>query len=138
MTAHTRPKTLRSAGLRCTRQREQVWELLCASPAGLTIPQAAAFLAGQGVGQATVYRTFRTLVAAGLARPVHRADGESRYVASTPGHSHMVVCRGCARAVEFEECGVDTLERLVALTTGFRVEGHHLELYGLCPSCQGR
>jgi Fur family transcriptional regulator, ferric uptake regulator len=119
-----------------TPQRRRVLEAIRASAGGLTLPEAAQKLAGAGVGQATVYRAVKALLDEGLVGFVHGHGGEHRYVALSAGHSHLVVCRGCRKAVEFGDCGLATLEALVALKTGFTVDAHHLELSGVCDDCR--
>ena len=128
-------RQLHKAGLRFTPQREEVWRLFESDPAGYTIPQATAILAPQGIGQATVYRTIKALQDVGYLKWVHDQGGEHRFVASKPGHSHMIVCRSCSKAMECADCDLSVLEKLIAMQTGFAVEGHHLEFFGLCPEC---
>jgi len=123
------------SGLRFTPQREAVWRLFESDPAGYTISQATAILASPKIGQTTVYRTVRALQDMGYLKWVHDQSGEHRFVASTPGHSHMLVCRLCSKAVECSDCDLSVLEKLIAKQTGFAVEGHHLEFFGLCPEC---
>jgi Fe2+ or Zn2+ uptake regulation protein len=122
-------------GLRFTPQREGVWRLFASDPAGFTIPQAIGSLAPLGIGQATVYRTIKALLDLGYLKWVHDKGGEHRFVASRPGHSHMLVCRSCFKVVEFGDCDLSVLEKLIATKTGFTIEGHHLEFFGLCPEC---
>jgi Fe2+ or Zn2+ uptake regulation protein len=48
-----------------------------------------------------------------------------------------LICEVCGRAVEFS--GTDDLNALierVEVGTGYRVDGHLLQLFGLCPDCQ--
>jgi Fe2+ or Zn2+ uptake regulation protein len=122
-------------GLRFTPQREAVWRLFENESSGFTIAQATAILALRKIGQATVYRTIKALQDLGYLKWVHDQSGEHRYVASRPGHSHMLVCRLCSKAVECSDCDLTVLEKLIARQTGFAVEGHHLEFFGLCPEC---
>ncbi len=124
------------AGARFTRQREAVWQLFKGKARGLTIPEAAKALKRKGVGPATVYRTAALLEGLGLLRRVHDAGGERRFVASRPGHYHALVCRSCGQVVDFEGCDLSLLERVLTTETGFRIEGHHLEVFGLCASCK--
>jgi Fur family ferric uptake transcriptional regulator/Fur family peroxide stress response transcriptional regulator len=37
--------------------------------------------------------------------------------------------------VECSDCDLAVLEKLIAKQTGFAVEGHHLEFFGVCPDC---
>ena len=129
-------QAFRKAGARFTRQRDAVWRLFKGKARGLTIPEAAKALKRKGVGPATVYRTAALLERLGLLRRVHDAGGERRFVASRPGHYHALVCRSCGQVVDFEGCDLSLLERVLTTETGFRVEGHHLEVFGLCASCK--
>jgi Fur family ferric uptake transcriptional regulator len=90
------------------------------------------------LGLTTVYRTVALLKELGLVRRVHRSNGCHGYVATSPGHRHHVVCQQCGRVVEFagtEDLG--GLIRQVERTTDYRVEGHLLQLFGLCAVCRG-
>ena len=85
---------------------------------------------------ATVYRTVKTLQQLGRLHRVHEQTGEHRFVARSASHSHMLVCRSCGRMVEFESCDLTVLEKLLEVETGYNIEGHDLELSGLCPQCR--
>jgi Fe2+ or Zn2+ uptake regulation protein len=128
-------REIRRAKVRLTPQKEAVWGLFAASARGYTLPEACAALKDSSIGQATVYRTIKTLHEHGLLRFVHDHEGEHRYLACSPGHVHLLVCRKCGQAREVTDCDLTTLEKLLAAQTGFTVEGHHLEFYGLCASC---
>lgn len=128
--------SLHQAGLRLTPQREAVWRLFAASDRGYTLPQACIELQKEGVGQATVYRMVATLQEIGFLRFVHDQDGGHRYIACPAGHMHYLVCRGCGRACPVTDCNLGVLEKLIAAQSGFDVEGHHLEFFGLCPQCR--
>ncbi len=122
-------------GLRFTPQREAVWRLFENDPAGFTIARVTAILSQQKIGQATVYRTIKALQDLGYLKWVHEDGGEHRFVASSPGHCHMLVCRLCKKVVACSDCDLSILEKLISRDTGFTVEGHHLEFYGVCSEC---
>jgi Fe2+ or Zn2+ uptake regulation protein len=127
----------RSAGTRLTPQRSAVWRLFTGDPAGFSIAGAAAKLKSKGIGLATVYRTVSLLEKLDFLRHVHDEGLEHRFVATQPGHRHSLVCRSCGKVVEFEACDLSVVERLLKAETGFRVEGHYLEIYGTCATCAG-
>lgn len=130
-------ESLRAKGMRRTSRRREIWEFFARSPRGLTPGEAARELKASGVGQATVYRTVKALTEMGYLRVVGGGEeNEKRYVASRPGHVHLLTCRGCGRAEEVRDCNLATLEKLLAVQTGFTVEGHRLEFFGLCPACR--
>jgi Fe2+ or Zn2+ uptake regulation protein len=123
-------------GHRFTNQRESIWQLFSNAPNGYTIPDAAGELKKKGIGHATVYRTVKTLQKLGRLHWVHDENGEHRFVARHASHSHMLTCRSYGQVVEFESCNLTLLEKLLALETGYRIEGHDLEMHGLCPQCR--
>jgi len=131
--------TLAEAGYSDTRARRAVVHALCEANAGAT--PGDLLLRGRAIhsrlGPVTVYRTLDILRELGLVRRLQLEDGSSAYAASSRGHGHHVICRSCRRAVEFTGCPIDGVLASAANSTGYRVESHQLELFGLCPDCQG-
>lgn len=128
----------REKGIPFTRQRWLVWRFFAAADRAATIAEAAEALRGDGVGQATVYRTVTLLTDLGLLARVQDRRGEIGYAAPRIGHSHPLICGVCRRLVRFDGDGdVRELEGRLASETGFVIYGHHLEVYGVCPECQG-
>lgn len=126
----------RSRGVPCTPQRRAVWRFFSARPQGHTIAEAVEALQGEGIGQATVYRTVFLLLDLGLLTRVQDPTGKAYFVAIHTDHAHPLICRGCRRIVEFDTCGLSMLEKLLVAQTGYTIESHRLEVYGLCPQCQ--
>jgi Fur family ferric uptake transcriptional regulator len=88
-----------------------------------------------GVGRATVFRTLEILEELGAVERLDLPSGEHTYVACEPAHHHHVVCSSCGRTEEIVDAGLRTVVRRVARRTGYRVDEHRLELFGLCPAC---
>lgn len=126
------------AGLRLTAQRRAVWRLFSRSRRGLSVVEAVGALKKKGVGLATVYRAVAALEKLAFLRRVHDRNRGHRFVAAAPGHVHHMVCRRCGAVAEFDACGMPVLERLLAAETGFAVEGHYLEVYGMCSGCRDK
>jgi Fur family ferric uptake transcriptional regulator len=131
-------RAVAEAGYSDTCARRAVVRALCDAPSGAT----PADLLSRGrslhsrLGQVTVYRTLDILSGLGLVQRLHGEDGCSAYAAATREHGHYVICERCHRAAEFEGCAVDAALGGVTAQTGYRVSGHWLELFGLCPDCQ--
>ena len=123
-------------GARVTTQRRAVWQFFAGHARGCGMAEAVEGLKERGIGQATVYRSVFLLADLGLLRRVEAAEGPF-YIAIHPGHHHPLICQGCRRVVEFDSCDLSVLERLLGSETGYRIRGHHLEVFGLCPDCQG-
>jgi len=47
-----------------------------------------------------------------------------------------MVCSACHNVVEFEECEIERIWPELAARSGFRMDGHLLEIYGMCRDCQ--
>lgn len=88
-----------------------------------------------GVGRATVYRTLRLLLDAGLICRVILADGSRRYSVSSAHHHHHLVCLDCGGVREFSRDGLEEVVNRLSQLSGYHVLGHRIELYGLCPTC---
>ena len=126
------------AGYSNTQSRRAVIAALCetsghASPADLL---ASGRHYHANLGLVTVYRTLDILLSLGLVRKLHMEDGCHTYVRASHAHGHHVICQRCERVLEFEGCDIGHVVAAVEAQTGFKVSGHWLEMFGLCPSCQ--
>jgi Fur family ferric uptake transcriptional regulator len=133
-------ETLSRAGHRITAPRRAVVAVLGAAESPLSPQQicARAHSLHPKLGLKTVYRTLALLDDLGLVQRVHRSNGCQAYVATSPGHRHHIVCQQCGRTAEF--LGSEDVRALidrVEESTRFRVDGHLLQLFGLCPDCRG-
>src|SRR3954447_8247465 len=89
------------------------------------------------IGRATVFRTLDLLADQGALERLDLPSGEHAYVACAPqDHHHHVVCRSCGASVEVSDSGLQAVVRHIGAQSGFRIDSHRLELYGLCPNCQ--
>lgn len=141
MTIITWEERLADAGFRLTAPRRAVMEVLQRAEEPLShkeILERAGVIHGQ-LGLTTVYRTVALLKDLELVRRVHHSDGCRGYVAASPGHRHHLFCRGCGRTVEFAGSkDLAAFVRRVEQSTDYQVEGHMLQLFGLCPDCRER
>jgi Fur family ferric uptake transcriptional regulator len=130
---------LEDAGYRLTGPRHVLADLIAArggstfTAADLVADVRARRL---GIGRATIFRTVDVLVSVGAVERVDLPSGEHAYVACMPAHHHHVICSRCARSIEIGDLGLGAVAREVSRRTGYRIDEHRLELFGLCPSCQ--
>lgn len=86
------------------------------------------------VGRATVFRTLDLLATRGQLERIDLPTGEHAYVSCAPQeHHHHVVCRVCGKSAEVEDSGLQAVVGEIAARSGYRIESHRLELFGLCP-----
>jgi Fur family ferric uptake transcriptional regulator len=129
---------LQAEGYRLTAPRRAVLRVLAQSPASLSpaeILQRARQHYPQ-IGLVTVYRTLDVLTAYGAVRKVHQPAGCHSYALASEGHAHHIICEKCQAVVEFEGCDLEALFKTVQRRTGYKVQAHWLELFGLCPACR--
>jgi Fur family ferric uptake transcriptional regulator len=125
------------AGYRSTEPRRQLAGLIADQDGHFTAAElvAAARARRLGVGRATVFRTLEVLEDLGAVERLDLPSGEHAYVGCEPAHHHHVVCSRCGRTTEIDDAGLRSVVRDVARQTGYRVDEHRLELFGLCPAC---
>jgi len=89
-----------------------------------------------GVGRATVFRALEVFEELGLVERLDLPSGEHAYVVCEPAHHHHVVCQRCGRGTDVEDCGIEDVARQIEAHTGYLVDSHRVELFGLCPECR--
>jgi Fe2+ or Zn2+ uptake regulation protein len=129
---------LERAGYRLTEPRLALAALIADQDGHFTAAElvVAARVRRLGVGRATVFRTLEVLESIGAVERLDLPSGGHAYVGCEPAHHHHVVCSRCGRSSEIDDSGLRTVMRDVARQTGYRVDEHRLELFGLCPACQ--
>lgn len=132
---------LSKAGYRISRPRGLIMEIL--EKAGLPLSPLDIFNQAKREGHmlsvASIYRTLEVLTELNLIKIVHTNSNCNGFVRASIGHKHYVICSGCERIMEFD--GMDDISELIDRVqgdTGFLIQKHLLQLFGLCPECQRR
>jgi Fur family transcriptional regulator, ferric uptake regulator len=128
-----------SLGLKSTRHRSMIYDILRASELPLTTEEI--FLRMKGLDAAvsfsTVYRTLDTFAEKGLAVKGGAGEGgKSAFELNCRGHRHRLVCIGCKRVIPLEDCPLDRYEKSLEKKTRFDITAHRLEIFGYCPACK--
>jgi Fur family ferric uptake transcriptional regulator len=128
---------LETAGFRLTEPRRALSALVAEQAGHFTAAELIAETRARrlGVGRATVFRTLEALERLKIVERIDLPSGEHAYVGCERAHHHHVVCSRCGRTSEIRDAGLLALVREVADRTGYRVDDHRLELFGLCPDC---
>jgi len=132
-------ESLSVAGRRLTGTRRAVARAVAAQRGPFTAGEVQHATRGlhPAPGRATVFRSLDLLTSLGLIERVDLPDGSHAYVACQPAeHHHHVVCERCGRSTEVGDLGLSPILGRVEAETGYRIERHRLELYGLCPACR--
>jgi Fe2+ or Zn2+ uptake regulation protein len=129
-------------GYRLTGPRRQVLEEVVSRQSPFTSAELCETMHQQapGIGRATVFRTLEMLTRMGVLQRIHRDADSGRchaYMICEQTHHHHLICKECGSVTDFtEDKELDMLVRQIERRTAFQVEGHRLELVGVCPNCQ--
>ena len=128
---------LEGHGLRCTRQREQIFEALVGSKVHPTAEELFSSVKAcePGLSLATVYNTLEAFTACGLARRLPCPAGPCRYDADTTEHVHITTPDG--KVVDLPH---DLSRRLLEQRTGMKINALQVQVHAAGsagPTCNG-
>ncbi|MEA2536708.1 MAG: Fur family transcriptional regulator, ferric uptake regulator [Chloroflexota bacterium] len=128
---------LDGAGYRITGPRRALSRLIAERRGHFTAADLVAEARSKqlGVGRATVFRALDLFEDLGVVERLDLPSGEHAYVPCEPIHHHHVICSRCGRTEEIDDRGIDEVTGSIARRTGYRIDSHRLELFGLCPAC---
>ena len=130
-------QALRGADSRLTPARRAVVEALVGKE-HLTAPEVVEAVQAQApeISRASVYRTLDLLTRLGVCQVATMGSPVVHYTLTPTGKHHHLICSRCQHSFEFDSCGLTPLIPELEARTGFRIHGHLLEVYGVCPECQ--
>ena len=126
------------AGYRLTEPRRAVADLIARREGHFTAADLVADARARrlAIGRATIFRALDVLLALGAVERIDLPSGEHAYVGCEPAHHHHLVCSSCGRSAEIDDAGLRPFVDEVASRTGWAVDSHRVELFGLCPACR--
>lgn len=133
----TPEQLLRSRGLRVTRPRLAVLEVLAAG-GHLEVDEIATQVRHRlsSVSTQAIYDVLAALAQAGLARRIEPAGSPARFEARVGDNHHHLVCRGCGTITDVD-CVVGVMPCLDPGTGhGFEVDEAEVTFWGWCPACR--
>jgi Fur family transcriptional regulator, ferric uptake regulator len=130
---------LEGAGYRLTTPRRALARLISGRSGHFTAEDLLADSRRRrlGVTRATVFRSLDVLADLGVVERLDLPSGQHAFVACEPTHHHHIVCSSCGRSSGVADPGIEAIAAAIARETGYRVDAHRLELFGLCPACRG-
>jgi len=121
-------------GYRTTRPRRDVVEAVLRQTRPFTAEQLVQLL--PGISRATVYRTLEIMASVDILTRLLGSNGHPAYVVGEPGHRHHLICSNCGYVVAFTTCPVESAVSELGRSHDFAIEGHSLEIFGLCQHCR--
>lgn len=132
--------TLKTAGHRLTPQRLAIVRAFADSRSHPSVETVYASVKPHfpTTSLATVYKTVALLKELGELMEIGFGEGSNRYDVRVPvPHPHLV-CTRCRRILDAKLDALDHLADKLARSTGFRILGHRLDFYGICPQCRNK
>ncbi len=126
---------LENRGYKATAPRKAIVKLLEQKHEGFTTEALSEEL--PSVGRATVYRTVKLLLEAGVVCKVPMMDGARVYSLVPVGHRHHhSVCVRCRAVGEFKAATIDESLRAIAADIPGQIVDYHIEMYVTCDYCR--
>ncbi|HEY8477596.1 MAG TPA: Fur family transcriptional regulator [Chloroflexota bacterium] len=128
-------RRLREVGLRATRPRLLVLDILERLGGHRSVDEVVAALRAQGTAlpRATVYNVVNALVERGLIMGADAGPGRALFEASSTWHHHFV-CRSCGAVIDVP-CVVGAKPCLQLDLAGAEVDEAQVIWRGRCPAC---
>ncbi len=122
-------------GYRATHPRRDVVQTVMRQTRPFTAEQLVALL--PEISRATVYRTLEIMASVDILTRFLQSNGHPAYVVGDPGHRHHLICSSCGYVVAFTTCPVEPVVSELGKNHDFAIQGHSLEVFGLCHNCRG-
>ncbi len=127
-------EALENRGYRSTAPRKAIARLLEQKSGGFTAQALSEEL--PWVGRATIYRTVKILLEAGVICKLLMMDGARVYSLTRVGHRHHhSICVQCGVVGEFKAATIDRALRAIVAEIPGQIVDHHIELYVTCYDC---
>jgi Fur family peroxide stress response transcriptional regulator len=130
--------TLKKNNLRLTPQRHAILQVLACSDDHPSVDNIYQELVNHypTMSLATVYKTIALLKAKGEVLELEFSEFNNRYDGNRPyPHPHLV-CTGCGKILDQKPLDLAEVTKVLAEKTGFTINSHRLDFYGLCPACR--
>jgi Fur family peroxide stress response transcriptional regulator len=129
---------LKSLDFRITPQRMAVIRILAASEDHPTAEQIFEKVKTEfpTTSLATIYKTIALLKGLNEVLELGFPDGSNRYDGNKPFPHPHVICTKCRKIMDPELMSLDELKDEIAKKTGFRIQHHRLDFFGVCRECQ--
>jgi len=131
-------RALRAAGYKITTPRLTILDILEHCGGHITAAELLAQVEARdpSIGRASVFRTLDLLIKLGILWTSVEGGSTVHYMLMPNGHHHHIICTSCRRRIEFDDCRLSALIADLETQYGVKIEGHLLELYGVCADCR--
>ena len=130
---------VKNKGLKQSEQRREILKVFLKTEKHLSADELYGLVKRRNatIGFATIYRTLKLLCECGFSRELKLKNSSVRYE-HLYGHEHHdhLICLKCGKFIEVVDPGVKRLQKKLARTEGFSIQGHKLLIYGIRRKCK--
>ena len=120
-----------------TKHRSKIIDILKCSNNPLTAEEIYdKCVKTENMNLSTIYRNLKVLNENDVIEKAVKQDGTYCYMLKDNKHSHLLICTKCKKCIKLYECPVYILDEKIEKKTGYKLQSHNLEMYGLCPKCR--
>ena len=126
---------LKECGLRLTRNRENLVEVLARAEQPLSADELRQKAGFAETDLVTVYRNLEAFQSAGILQRIPLENGSQLFeLTDLDDHYHHLICRQCHKTERLDVCLGAQLSKQAA-SLGYMQIKHVLEVYGICGEC---
>ena len=138
---HNTGSTLKERGIRLTKQRQILLDIIDKSGAHLDAEQLFRLAQKRDpkLNRVTVYRTLKLLKEGGLVDELdlmHYAGDQHYYETRLKQEHAHVICMQCGRVEEYFGEPLRAMRQQIQESLGFEIQAVRTEVGGFCPHCQ--
>lgn len=129
---------LRENDLRITPQRLAVLRILAKSQGHPTVERIydQVRVDFPTTSLATVYKTIVMMKNLGEVLEIGFSDESNRYDGNRPHPHPHLICSRCKLIIDPDLASLNAMTLELSKETGFKIESHRLDFFGVCPECQ--
>ena len=128
---------MRECGLKMTRQRALVFDVLAMADTPLDAAEIYESLIKSKINLSTVYRILELFASEGIVlKYVLSPNNTSTYELNRHEHKHHLICVKCHSIKAISGCPLKDYVISLSVESHYQILDHKLEILGVCPKCQ--
>ncbi|MCR5505960.1 MAG: transcriptional repressor [Bacilli bacterium] len=131
---------LKNKELKNTKARSLILDVLKGAKVPLSADEIYDKVRNKGLNLSTVYRTLNTFFDNGIVNKEVNPQKENVFSLIKEDHEdhHVLICTKCHKIVPLKGCPYHEVNEKIEDETGFKIQDHNIEIYGVCPDCKDK
>ncbi|MBP5694482.1 MAG: transcriptional repressor [Bacilli bacterium] len=122
--------------LKRTPSRVEILNILEKASTPLTAEEIFKLLRKKDIDLSTIYRTLNAFTSANIIKKEVNNNKENIFSLVNNEDKHILVCVKCHKTVVIDDCPYHEANKKIEQETGFTINDHTTEIYGICPDCK--